>query len=104
MDTTSGRQRYTEPQRRAHLQRFEHSGLSQAEFCRQAKIPAATFSQWRKTAQNTTVPAFAEVQLSAAAPTGSAMLHLPGGTKLEVVLGAEAAWLGLGLLLKTLQA
>ena len=104
MDTTSGRQRYTQQQRRAHLQRFEHSGLSQAEFCRQAKIPTATFSQWRKATQTKALPAFAEVQLSSPAPTGSATLHLASGTKLEVALGADAAWLGLGLLLKTLQA
>lgn len=36
--------------------------------------------------------------------TGAVTLHLPGGARLEVAAGTEAAWRGLGLLLKSLEA
>jgi hypothetical protein len=87
-----------------HLERFERSGLSQAEFCRRARIHAATFSLWRRTAKSTPAPAFAEVQLGPVPSTGAAMLHLPSGAKLEVPVGSDATWIGLGLLLKSLQS
>jgi len=87
-----------------HLERFERSGLSQVEFCRRAKLHVATFSLWRRTAKPTRAPAFAEVQLGAALSSGTATLHLPSGAKLEVTIGTEAAWRGLGLLLQTLQS
>ena len=70
-----------------------------------------TFSLWRrKKAQRS---AFAEVRVSApvAVPTdtapmlgGAAVLHLVNGGRLDLALGGESAWAGLGLMLKTLQA
>lgn len=35
---------------------------------------------------------------------GAAVLHLRDGASLEVVLGGESAWAGLGVMLKTLQS
>lgn len=102
--TSRRRRRYTRQQRWAHLERFERSGLSPTEFCRRRGIHLATFSLWRRKAKATLAPGFAEVQLSAPLASGTATLHLPGGVKLEVAIGADAAWLGLGLLLKTLHA
>jgi hypothetical protein len=32
------------------------------------------------------------------------MLHLPSGAKLEVPVASDATWIGLGLLLKSLQS
>ncbi len=52
------------------------------------------------------VPAFAEVQLAAPLPVSisTATLRLPNGARLDVPVGTEANWHGLGLLLKSLQA
>lgn len=105
MVSTSGQRRVsTRQQRLAYLARFERSGLSATEFCRRAKIHQATFSQWRHKAQTEGEPGFAEVQVSAASPTCPMTLHLPSGAKLEVAVATDAMWLGLGLLLKSLQA
>jgi hypothetical protein len=60
-----------------------------------------TFSLWRRRAEKA-APVFAEVQL--AAPSSIATLHLPNGAKLDVPVGAEATWHGLGRLLKSLQS
>lgn len=70
-----------------------------------------TFSLWRrKEAQRS---AFAEVQVSAwvaaASDTastlgGAAVLHLVSGGRLELALGGDSAWSGLGVMLKTPQA
>ena len=105
MATTSRRRRvYTRQQRLEHLERFEHSGLSQTHFCRRAKIKVSTFSLWRRAAKVAASPAFAQVRLSPPIATGDAMLHLPGGVRLEVSVGNDATWVGLGLLLKALQS
>ena len=106
------KQRYTPSQRQDYVERFARSGLTQAEFCRRAKLHPMTFSLWRRKLKSTNA-AFAEVQVSApvtvatgAAPVlgGAAVLHLLNGARLELALGGESAWAGLGLMLKTLQA
>jgi hypothetical protein len=99
---------FTPQQRQEHVERFRRSGLRQAEFCRRAKLHPMTFSLWRRRAESA-APAFAEVQLSgpipmAAAGAGAAILHLTGGARMEVALGGEAAWRGLGVMLRSLQA
>lgn len=97
---------YLPAQRRDYIERFVSSGVSQAEFCRRAKIHPATFSQWRR-AMTPATPVFAEVQVSAPLPTvigGPAVLHLPGGARLEVAVECAAAWHGLGVLLNSLQS
>jgi len=106
MATSPRKKRCTPQQRQRYVEEFGRSGRSQAEFCRQAKFHPRTFSLWRRRA-NPAPPAFAEVQVSGPAPVGTggaAMLHVPGGAKLEIALGDEAAWGGLGLLLKMLQS
>jgi len=88
---------------------FAEGGLSASDFCRQLGISAATFSLWRRTARGEAVaptrsaPGFAQVRLSAAQPDAPAgkpsvapavvMMHLPGGARLEVPAGTDAAWL-----------
>jgi hypothetical protein len=62
-----------------------------------------TFSVWRRRAEEA-VPVFAEVQLATPMPNSVATLYLPNGAKLDVPVGAEATWHGLGLLLKSLQS
>jgi transposase-like protein len=104
MDTTSrARRAFTPQERQQYVERFRRSGLSQAEFCRRAKLHPMTFSLWRRQAQEA-APVFAEVQVAAPMPGATATLHLAHGVKLEVPVGAAAAWHGLGLLLKSLQS
>ena len=104
--------RYTPQQRQEYVDRFVRSGVTQAEFCRRAKVHPMTFSLWRRKLRSTNA-AFAEVQVSApvalaASDTpmlgGAAVLHLVNGAKLELALGGESGWAGLGLMLKTFQA
>lgn len=98
---------FTPGQRQDYIARYGRSGLSQAEFCRRAKLHPVTFSQWRRTVKPAAPPAFAEVQVSAplSVATGTvAVLHLCDGARLEVSVGSEAAWHGLGRLLQSLQS
>lgn len=99
------RQTYTPEERAEHVDQFRRSGFSQAEFCRRAKLNPMTFSLWRRKSA-AMVPAFAEVQLAAPLPVSisTATLRLPNGARLDVPVGTEANWHGLGLLLKSLQA
>lgn len=110
MATYPKKKQYTPQQRREYVDQFGRSGLSQAEFCRRAKLHPMTFSLWRR---KSAAAAFAEVRVSAPVVAtgcsasvlrGAAVLHLCNGTKLEVTLGGETAWAGLGLMLKTLQS
>jgi len=111
---TIKKKRFTPQQRQEYVEQFGRSGLSQAEFCRRAKLHPMTFSLWRRKPK---APAavFAQVEISApvhtaetgrhaSAPSGAAILHLLGGARLEVALEGETAWAGLGILLKTLQS
>lgn len=96
---------FTPEERQGYVEQHGRSGLTQAEFCRRVKIHPMTFSLWRRRAKPA-APAFAEVQVSGPVPVvtgGAAMLHLPGGARMEVALGDEAAWRGLGVMLKSLQ-
>lgn len=85
------------------MERFGRSGLTQAEFCRRAKLHPMTFSQWRRQAKSKPL-GFAEVQVSAPVLGSAAVLHLADGIRLELALDGDAAWAGLGLLLNTLQS
>lgn len=101
---------YTQQEKADYLALFEQSGMTQAEFAKEMSINEATLSLWRRTAREESSPAeiplqFAEVQLNAPPPSASplmAVVHLPCGAKLEVHALNDAAWHGLGLLLKTL--
>lgn len=106
------KKRFTSQQRQEYVEQFGRSGLSQAEFCRRAKLQPMTFSLWRRKPKRAAA-VFAEVEVSApvlsvggTAPVlgGAAVLHLSNGAKLEVALSGGSAWAGLGLMLKTLEA
>jgi hypothetical protein len=104
--TTRKRRVYTADERRAYVERFERSGLTEVEFCRRTNLHPMTFSLWRRKAQPV-APAFAQVRVSEPMPVasaGAAVLHLAGGARLEVAVGNDAAWRGLGALLKSLQS
>ncbi len=112
MEATLTKKRFTPQQWHEYVDQFRLSGLSQAEFCRRAKLQPVTFAYWRRKLKPAS-PVFAEVQVSATTPVvgaagsicgGAAMLHLRDGAKLEVALSGANAWTGLGLMLKTLQA
>lgn len=112
MATSPRKKRLTPQQRQQYVEEFVRSGLTQAEFCRRAKLHPMTFSRWRRKLR-TIAPVFAEVQVSTVVPDvgaakpglgGAAVLHLVNGARLEVALGAESAWAGLGWMLKTLQS
>jgi len=45
---SDGRVRRTEVERRAIVERFDSSGLSETAFCRRAKLPLRTFRRWRE--------------------------------------------------------
>ena len=95
-----------------YLALFAESGLSQAEYCEQMGLSPATFSMWRRQsrvespAEAASDPTFAEVLVAApgacvspplAAPP--VVIHLTGGTKIEVAVGTDPLWLA--RLLKT---
>lgn len=112
MATTSRkRQTFTPQQRQQYVEQFQGSGLTQAEFCRRAGLCAVTFSLWRRKPKRATAM-FAEVQVAAPVARGSgapvlggaAVLQLRDGARLELALGGESAWAGLGVMLKTLQS
>jgi transposase-like protein len=108
MATTSKKRRiFTPQQRQDYVERFGRSGLSQAEFCRQAKIPAMTFSLWRRRAEVARL-AFAQVEVNTPVPpcdtAAVVVLQLPNAARLEVSVGSEATWRGLGVLLKNLHS
>ncbi len=86
------------------MEQFQRSGLTQTVFCRRAQIHLATFSLWRRRSNAASGPAFAEVRLSAPSASVAATLHLASGAKLEVHIGTETTWAGLGLMLKHLQS
>jgi hypothetical protein len=103
--TTRKRREFTPEQRLEYVERFGRSGLSPAQFCRQWKLHPSTFSIWRRAARASDAT-FAEVQVSApmaaaAKFDGTAVLHLPGGARLEVAVASDAAWRGLGVLLQS---
>lgn len=111
MATPRTNQQYTPEQRQEYLDEFGRSGLTQVEFCRRAMLHPKTFSGWRRKHQ-VRFPKFAEVQVGAPVPEvagkaagfgSAAVLHLRDGVKLEVALAGETAWVGLGLMLKSLQ-
>jgi hypothetical protein len=112
MATFPRKKRCTPQQRQEYVEEFAQSGLSQGEFCRRVKLHPVTFSRWWRHRQ-LTAPVFAEVQVSAVAPVdgmrrsgfgGAAVLQLVNGARLDLALGTESAWTGLGLMLKTLQS
>lgn len=102
------RRRWTPTEKAEHLVLFAGSGVSQAQFCRAMRVPAPTFSQWRRRTQQrgervTGAPRFAEVCVTAPLPRAGAVpalaapqvvLHLPGGVTCETPVGADPAWLG----------
>ena len=99
------RRRWTAAEKARHLVWFAESGISQAQFCRAMRVPAPTFSQWRRRPQPrgeraAGAPCFAEVCVTEPLPPSGAMaaaqvvLHLPGGVTCEAPVGADPVWLG----------
>jgi transposase-like protein len=104
------RRKWTAQEKSECLAQFAESPLKATDFCRKFGVNEATFSMWRRQARESGVAVggahFAEVKLNAtkSLEMGVVTVHLPFGAKLEVHATSNAAWEGLGLLLKTLQS
>jgi len=104
------RRRWTVQEKTDCLTRFAQSTLKATDFCRRFGVNEATFSMWRRQARENEVAGcgahFAEVRLngSKSLETAVVTVHLPCGARLEVHATSNAAWKGLGLLLKTRQS
>ncbi len=70
-----GRVRTDLRRRRALVEAYERSGLSQAEFCRRRDLNPKTFSVWRRASSSATL-AFAEVQLPTPEPAGDLVVEI----------------------------
>jgi len=96
------RRRWTAEQKADLLARFGTSGLTAAEFCRQAGLRPATISGWARRQRSTGgVSArlgFAEVQLKSAVPAvipaESLLVQFGPDISLSVPPGIDAVWLG----------
>jgi transposase-like protein len=109
------RRQWSLEEKTEHLALFAESGLTQGEYCEEMGLNPATFSLWCRQSRTNgvapakapTEPTFAEVLVTApnagastplAAPP--VVIHLGGGTRLEVAVGTDPSWLA--SLLKTL--
>ena len=111
------RRQWTSEEKAEHLALFAESGLTQARYCEEMGLSAATLSLWcRQSRESGVVPgeaandqSFTEV-LVAEPAVGASMppvapppvvIHLGSGTRLEVAVGTDPLWLA--SLLKTLR-
>jgi len=78
-----------------HIEAWQHSGLKQAEYCRQQGLNDNTFgarlSDYRKE-QNGTLPALIPVQLKASV-RGSIVLKHAKGHQVDMPTSTSASWL-----------
>lgn len=94
------RRKWSTEEKAECLALFRESGMSQADFANEMKMPAATLSLWlrQEREDGDDDGALIEVALPALNPTnvgGTAVkIHLPGGIKLEIPAGIDATWLG----------
>lgn len=91
----SARDRWTD-----RLNRFDQSGLTVAQFCKQERCSAASFYQWRRKlrdnpSRRSTRPTFVPVKITEAAadpsllPQATVSLDLPGGVRLRIEVPAN---------------
>ncbi|MGH6886246.1 MAG: IS66 family insertion sequence element accessory protein TnpA [Geminicoccales bacterium] len=110
------RRQWSSEEKAGHLALFAESGLTQAQYCEEMGLSAATFSLWRRQSRETGVAStqaasghpFAQVLVaeptagaSTPLPAPPVVIHLGGDTKLEVAVGTDPLWLA--SLLKTLR-
>lgn len=109
------RRQWTPEEKAEHLALYAESGLTQAEYCEEMGLSPPTFSGWCRQSRGAGVaPAetandqtFAEVLVTEPAAGATTpltarpvIIHLGGGTRIEVAVGTDPSWLA--SLLKTL--
>jgi len=97
-----GRQQERERRWRGHVRSWRASGVSQAEYCRQAKLAPADFSWWKHELQrrdggkpHAAAPdsaTFIPVKLEAAATECGCEVVLQNGRRLRIGSGVPAQW------------
>jgi hypothetical protein len=98
---------WTASDRSEWLDLFRGSRQSAAQFCHETGLPQATLSLWLNQqalaeAREACESEFVEVSFTAptaalpapAAAVPAVTVHWPNGTRLEVNMGADAAWVG----------
>jgi transposase-like protein len=88
------------------VRKFEESGKSAAEFCRELGLANSTFALWRRQERKrngTEALSFSEVpqhlvetvlrgNAPAVMPAGAVVIHLHRGQRMEVAAGTEVNW------------
>jgi len=90
----NARERWTD-----RLNRFDQSGLTVTQFCKQERCSLASFYQWRRKLRGekstrSTGPTFVPVKFADAAdpsfsPQATVSLDLPGGVRLRIEVPAD---------------
>jgi transposase-like protein len=98
-DRARSRRRWNAEQKAELLAAFAASGVTATRFCRDRGVHPATLSGWQRQAvardeATGQGPSFAEVCVARSAASAAAIIHLPGGARLEVPPGTSPAWLG----------
>lgn len=101
MTTTSRRRQFSAEDRQRWMERYERSGLSVRDFCRDHPLCQSSLSRWLR--QRRAAPqkpsqagSLVEVRVPPASVLGSAAsvtVRLPGGVTMEVSSGTDAVWL-----------
>lgn len=94
-------QRRSVTEKRQLLARYERSGLSQKAFCQRHGVALSTLQCWRRRARDTDqepTPSFVEIPqvtgiARALSVEAAVFIELPGGVRLEVLVGTDAQWL-----------
>jgi hypothetical protein len=76
-----------------HLERWEASGLSQAEYCRLHQLDAGAFARWKKKLETAAKSGFVEMR---GVNIGQPLLELTVGEDGRATLRVNFAWSGLG--------
>jgi len=104
-DTTQrrSRRRFTPRERKRLTSLYEKCGQSAVEFCRENNLSTSSLWRWLARAReadrdDANTDGLIEIpMLSLRAPDAQAAavtMQLTGGTRLEIVAGSDAAWLG----------
>ena len=97
------RRRFTPRDRKRLINLYEKSGQSALEFCRENDLSMSSLWRWlararRSDRKEANAGGLVEIPMLALrapdAQTSAVTIQLTGGTRLEIVAGTDAAWLG----------
>ena len=85
-------------EKEAHIAKWQQSGLTRPQYCKQAKIPAANFYNWTRSQRESvqaSVVGFAEVKISESIEikTGHIEIIYPQGVVVRMPIGIEASFI-----------